>query len=61
MAKIIKGNGVLVALAHKDDAARRALRNLPYAAVDEARNLNAYEVMQHKFLMLPKDAIAMIR
>ena len=61
LARITKGNGVLVALAHKDDGARRALSNLPYAAVDEARNLNAHEVLQHKYILLAKDAIAAIK
>lgn len=56
-AKIIKGNGALVALAGRDATARRALRNLPYVAVDEVRNLNAYTLLQHKFLVLPKEAI----
>jgi len=60
-AKIMKGNGALVALAGKDDAARRALRNLPYVAVDEARNLNAYMLLQHKFLVLPKEAITLLK
>mgnify|MGYP001580043808 CR=1 FL=1 len=52
-----KGNGVLVALAGKDDAVRRAVRNLPYAQVDEARNLNAHEVLQYKYILFPKSAI----
>ena len=52
-----KGNGVLIALAGKDDAIRRAVRNLPYAQVDEARNLNAHEVLQYKYILFPKSAI----
>ena len=55
--KITKGRGALVALAGKDDSARRALGNLPYAGVDEARNLNAHEVMRYKYILLPKQAI----
>lgn len=58
--KIMKGKGVLVALAGRDAMTRRALRNLPYVAVDEARNLNAYTLLQHKFLVLPKDALVTI-
>lgn len=57
-SKIIKGNGVLVALAEKDASARRSLANLPYAAVDEARNVNAYEAMQYKYILLPKSALS---
>ncbi|MEK7541363.1 MAG: 50S ribosomal protein L4 [Patescibacteria group bacterium] len=55
--KIQKGNGALVALGGKDDAARRAIRNLPYAGITEARNLNAYEVLQYKYILFPKSAI----
>ena len=67
-SRITKGNGVLVALAGKDDTAhpsrkategavRRAIRNLPYASVNEARNLNAHEVLQYKYLLLPQSAL----
>jgi len=59
-AKIVKGNGALVALAGKDVASRRALRNLPYVAIDEVRNLNAYTLLQHRFLVMPKDALEMM-
>ena len=52
-----KGNGVLVALPDRNKTARRAIQNLPFAALDEARNLNAYEVLQYKYLMFPKKAI----
>ena len=56
-----KGNGVLVALPGKDDAVRRAIRNLPYAEVEEARNLNAYKVLQFKYLMIPKDGLTVFK
>lgn len=56
-----KGNGVLVLLPDKGALERRALRNLPYAAVAEARNLNAYEALRYKYLLFPKQAIAMIK
>ena len=59
--KIEKGNGVLVLLSGKDDAARRALRNLPYAGVDEARNLNAYQALQYRYILFLKDALEMIK
>ena len=60
-ASIKKGNGVLVALAEKNDTARRVLRNLPFIGVDEARNLNAYEVMQYKYIMFQRKAIEAIK
>lgn len=56
-SRIEKGNGVLVLLAGKDTAARRALHNLPYTGVEEARNLNAYRALQYKYLLFPKHAI----
>lgn len=59
--KITTGNGALVALARRDGAVQRALRNLPFVAVDEARNLNAYILLQHRFLVLSKDAAAAIK
>lgn len=55
-AKLIKGKGALIAIPGKDASARRALRNLPYADVEDARNLNAYRLLQHTFLILPKEA-----
>lgn len=56
-----KGNGVLVALPENNTAIRRAVRNLSYAAVDEARNLNAYEVLRYKYLMFPRTAIEILK
>ncbi len=55
--KIRTRNGVLVALSKKDDAARRALRNLPYTGIEEARNLNAYGAMNYKYVMMSQNAI----
>lgn len=56
---ISKKNGALVALARNDVVSKRAMRNLPYAAMDEARNLNAWEVLQYKYVIFPKDAVSM--
>lgn len=61
LERIIRGNGVLVALAGKDDGARRALRNLPYVGIDEARNLNAREVLQYKYVLFSKQAIEVLK
>lgn len=60
LAELAQNKSILVALFVKDDAARRAMRNISRVTVDEARNLNTYEVMQHKFLMLPKAAIQIL-
>lgn len=59
--RIQKGNGVLVAIPGKDDTIRRAMRNLPYVGVDEARNLNAYEALQYKYILFAKQAIEALR
>mgnify|MGYP001614295079 FL=1 len=50
---INKGNGVLVATSKKEEITKLALRNLPFVGIDEVRNLNALEVLQHKYLVLP--------
>lgn len=57
LSRITKGNGALVVLAGRDDTARRALRNLPFVGIDMARNLNAREVLQYKYMVLPKKTI----
>lgn len=55
---LAKGNGALVALPQKAKDVKRALGNLPYVGLDEARNLNAREVLQYKYLLMPKDALS---
>lgn len=54
---IKKGNGALVALKEKDEKVKRAVRNLPFAEIDEARNLNAHKVLQYKFMVLPQKVL----
>ncbi|QQG45023.1 MAG: 50S ribosomal protein L4 [Candidatus Sungiibacteriota bacterium] len=56
-SRITKGRGVLIALPEKNEILRRAMRNLPYIEIDEARNLNAHEVLQYKFLLLPQKTL----
>lgn len=58
---ITRGNGVLVAFPERNQASMRAMRNLSFVALDEVRNLNAYEVLQYKYLMFPKSAIEMFK
>lgn len=55
--RITKGNGALVAFGQKDGAARRVMNNLAYVAVDEARNLNVYQVLQYKYVVFPRQAL----
>lgn len=58
--RITKGNGALVALSKKEIMIERPLRNLPYADATEARNLNARDVLQYKYVIFPKNAIEVI-
>lgn len=50
-------NRVLVLLPEKNDSTRRALRNLPFIAIEEARNITALEMLNHKYVVLPKPGI----
>lgn len=59
-SSITKGNGLLLALTDKDNAAKIAVRNLPYVKAEEARNINAYKVLQHKYLVMPKTAVEVL-
>ena len=56
--RLTRTNGVLVALPKREDTTVRALRNLPYAGIDEARNLNASAVLKYKYLLLPKASLS---
>src|SRR3989344_2315083 len=60
-SNIEKGNGVLVLLSGKDTAARRALRNLPYVGVEEARNLNMHTALQYRYILFPKSALETLK
>ncbi len=55
-----KGNGVLVALPGNDLTVKRALHNLPFVGVDEARNLNAYELLQYRYILFPQEALSVL-
>lgn len=61
LGAMTRGNGVLVALGGKDDTLRRTFRNLPYVQIDESRNLNAYEVLQYRFVLFPEEAIKTLK
>jgi large subunit ribosomal protein L4 len=57
LSRITKGNGALVALYARDDMVKRTLKNLPYVGLDLAKNLNAHQVLQYKYMVFPKKAI----
>lgn len=56
-----KGKGVLVALAGKDEILRRSVRNLPYVGVEEARNFNAHEVLQYRYILFPQKSLEIFK
>jgi large subunit ribosomal protein L4 len=58
---VLKNNGVLIALAENNQLLKRAMSNLPFVGLEEARNLNALEVLKYKYLLLPKEAIEKLK
>lgn len=58
--RLTKGNGVLTALPEKNLLLKRALRNLPYVGIEEARNLTAHKVLQFKYLLLTQNAMGVL-
>lgn len=61
LEKITRGRGVLVALSEKNPNARRAMKNIPYVSVEEARNLNAYDALRYTCILFPKSALENFR
>ena len=47
----------LVALEGKNEKTRRALRNLPKVETEEARNLNALDILSFKYLVILQDGL----
>lgn len=52
-----RGNGALVALAGRSEGSTRAMRNIPFIAIDEIRNLNAHEVLQYRYVVFAKEGV----
>lgn len=59
--KINKGNGVLVALTPENKEAKRALRNLPYVGLIDARSLTAWDLLQYRYFLIPKSVLAVFK
>lgn len=53
-------SGLLIIEENKPEIFR-SVRNLPYADVIEARNLNLLELLNHKYLFLTKDSIDVLK
>lgn len=48
---------VLIIVGEKNDNAQRAVRNIPTVHMLPSNQINAYEVLKHKFLMVTKEVI----
>ena len=55
-----KSQTTLIALPAYDKKAFLASRNIKKTSIDEARNLNVLELLNHKYLLLTKDSIKTI-
>jgi len=55
-----KGSSTLIALPNYDKKIFLASRNIKKVSVDEARNLNVLDLLNSKYLLMPKEAIEII-
>lgn len=53
-------DSVLVVLPKKDVGAQRAIRNLPFAEVSTANDLNIRKILEKKYLIMLKDSVSVI-
>lgn len=56
-----KKGKILVALSQENDTIIRAARNIPQVKVVLANNLNALDVLNYKYLLMPKEAINILK
>jgi len=54
-------NSTFIALPNYDKKVFLASRNIKKTLIDEARNLNVLEILNHKYLLLTKDSIKTIK
>ncbi|MFH1894670.1 MAG: 50S ribosomal protein L4 [Patescibacteria group bacterium] len=57
----LKGKRTLIALASMDKNLIQASRNIPRAAVVQARDLNCLDILTSKYLIMPKKSIKVIQ
>jgi len=55
-----KPETILLALPEKDENIFRAARNISKVAIIEARNLNVLDLLNYKYLLMPKEAVKKI-
>ncbi|MBI2122155.1 MAG: 50S ribosomal protein L4 [Candidatus Sungbacteria bacterium] len=51
----------LLAFPEKSHDLKRAFRNLPRVGMDEARNLNAHEVLQYRYILMSKAVLGIFK
>jgi large subunit ribosomal protein L4 len=56
-----KGGSVLIALPKYDKKIIQSSNNLPEVRTMEARELNALDLLSYKYLLMPKDALKVIK
>ncbi len=54
-------NGALLLLEKLNQIVKRAMKNLPYVKLDEARNINVLEILQYKYVLFTKNSIAQLK
>lgn len=55
-----KRGSVLLSLPKRDTSAIRAFRNIRNTTVEEARNMNVSDILSHRYIIFPKESIAVI-
>jgi large subunit ribosomal protein L4 len=53
----LSGEKILLAVAGLDENLKRSTRNIPRLSVTPAKDLNAYDVMAHRYLVLTKKGL----
>jgi len=59
--KLLNDKSSLIALPKKEENIIRAANNLPKIQVTETRNLNCLDLLSFKYLIMPKEAIEVVK
>ena len=52
-----KKRGVLIVLPDNNQILKRSFRNIPSIGINEARNLNALEILTYKYILFTRDSV----
>lgn len=52
-----KNDSILAVLPSKDRIVEKSLSNLNFVGLTEARNMNAYDTLKYKYILLAKDSV----